>query len=609
MDWSRRRRPGWRGPALLVGGSLVASIVLFAFVINPYSGEGMLDPWIYTGYATDYVAMYQRFGQTYYSTRVSSIWLLELGNSLVGEHGFVAVRALQFAVLLISVGAVTRSLFSTRAAAAVVALMLSSTWLLRAAADDYTQFTSITYLAVGTACITVPIQSRKSRLLVVSGCVLGGAFYYWSINAHPAILFSAAPFLLAFTVLGCRKWRAHFRLPLTIRPYKRFPVLVIAFCIGSLMGYAVLSIALGLRVGISVETIQFEGTTVRFSQALADGDAARWTVALVNQYYTLYLLIPASLVLNLLLARGVAAKTARRDRKRIALEFSVIASTAQIVFVGVNHFVLHGGNLGWHFTVVMFAPVFYANIVAMFGLIELRTRSAGYLAAIVGVSWLAAYALPRATTDLTLFWMLWITGIASALTFGVVANAFSHSSDSENPRSIGGVASALALAMLVLAATVAPFAMESGAGVAPASSAGYYALATDTGEGNTYALRTTSNEFVRQVNHQITPNERVLFYYPSNPKWLNSLQSTFLWMYSCVDCNLRHPFPQFLDPETVSRYAPATLVVLTTTLAEQDQFVHYQRHLSWLKPLRDVTTIGQIPRRAYVSIYSVEPVG
>jgi hypothetical protein len=146
---ARRRRTRsdvpWATAAILatpIAWYLAGSLTLFQ--------NGFLDPYFYTGYVNRYGQLLDRYGNTYYATRLADIFPQRALSGLLGfEGGYYAWHYLLAVAALGSVYAVARRHAGAPTAAIVTAALVAAPWLPRALISDYVDGPAIAYILVG----------------------------------------------------------------------------------------------------------------------------------------------------------------------------------------------------------------------------------------------------------------------------------------------------------------------------------------------------------------------------------------------------------------------------------------------------------------------------
>ena len=164
---------------------------------------GMLDPYIYTGYIHHYSDLLQRYGRTYYSTRVAFLFPDIVFVQLLGdEWGYFAFRYLALIVGAASLYDIARRYYSTMLAIVIVTLFLYSPWTIRSVTYDHYDGFAVIYLLCALNCILI---AHRGSLF---GSLLAGAFFALAFNCNIFVLAIGGLFFPSWLILrAMRGWR------------------------------------------------------------------------------------------------------------------------------------------------------------------------------------------------------------------------------------------------------------------------------------------------------------------------------------------------------------------------------------------------------------------
>jgi len=166
---------------------LIAILLLTGLILAGSRGiliqAGTIDAYFYTSFIHNYADLVERFGNTYYSTRIAHIYPASILASALGpEKGYVAYRFMLLSAALISVWAMIRSYYPVAVGILLVVGAAFSPWLLRSLFWDYTDSSGVVYLLVCTALFATASGVAKGRLL------LAGAFSALAANTNLYLL-------------------------------------------------------------------------------------------------------------------------------------------------------------------------------------------------------------------------------------------------------------------------------------------------------------------------------------------------------------------------------------------------------------------------------------
>lgn len=199
-------RYDWRINVLLVLPLILISINGSWLFIYPL--QGLLDPWIYTGYFLDFKSHLVNFSTTYFGSRLP--WILPgyfvhkifpplLANTLL--------HLIYYYTSICSLYLILKNLFTKQVAFLTVLLMGTFIYFLRSFGSNYIDGAAITYLLLTLFFLTPSSQSKKARL----GIFFSGFFYSCLLFTQ---IFSIAftPFLLFyyFIFFRCYPKKAYF---------------------------------------------------------------------------------------------------------------------------------------------------------------------------------------------------------------------------------------------------------------------------------------------------------------------------------------------------------------------------------------------------------------
>ncbi len=523
--------------AWITGIAAIAALatVLVSGTVVLYGAIGYLDPWIYTGYIQSYGDLLERFGRTYYSTRVGALWPSAILYEGLGDAAYVVSRWLT--LFAIGMGTV---FFLRRLGRPIIAFaggcaLMASTPLLVELADDYTQEIAIAYAVVALACA----MSRKAVMWVVAGA-LGSL----AVNSHESVLYMIIP-LLVFVIIF------HVQGDDSRGRGRRILGRLTAGLSGFILVQIALSLIMAARFGWERSNWYFQEISVDLSRNLASGLARNWEVPFANTY--LLVTVTTFVVAGWIALTGIAAYV-QRERSAMRLLVAPLAGgTTLVALILISHFIIGSGFVGWPFMLVMAVVPTLLLAWAALQIIWSQSHLPSWPAvAASAVAIALALVVARYLPGRDLWLVLWITAVATAVgTAGLAMMLRRHSSP---PRVLGALGIG-AIAVVAVLLPTSPFATTDGArGVYLSSLNGPAAMGHDV-----WAL---ARAFQREVEEQLSDGEYPRFYYSSDSNaqviseqvygelirgdfnWRDSIQSTYLWAYSCMSCDVPHPFPE-----------------------------------------------------------------
>jgi hypothetical protein len=135
---------------------------------NVINQNGMIDPFVYTGFIHSYRELLVRFGRTYYSTRIAFIDPARALLFLFGDSaGYVLLRFVALAVALGSLWSIARRYYGSHVAAFCLVLFALHPVLVRSLLWDHVEF--------ATAYLLIPLVPIDLVTPVGGPCAAAGA--------------------------------------------------------------------------------------------------------------------------------------------------------------------------------------------------------------------------------------------------------------------------------------------------------------------------------------------------------------------------------------------------------------------------------------------------
>ena len=211
--------------AVVVG--LVLSAGLLATAGATLNQSISLDPYFYAAYIHDYADTLERFGRTYYSTRIAFIFPARALVALLGTvGGYFTLRFLMLGAAAAAVFTIGLRFYGTRTAFLAVTWLCFTPWLPRSLLWTLYDGVGVVYLLIGMAFLVVP--TRRWRY----GHAAAGAFFALAVNCNLLLLAVGGLFIPGWLFINRRRgdrWLDH--------------AVVLALC-GFLSMYLVLALAL-----------------------------------------------------------------------------------------------------------------------------------------------------------------------------------------------------------------------------------------------------------------------------------------------------------------------------------------------------------------------------
>ncbi len=551
------------GPDLLgILALAVAAMFIVAGGAYLYGAVGWIDPWIYTSYISSYGSLLDRFGRTYYSTRVAAIWPQGIAYKVFGSEAYAIIRW----VVLLACGGGVASFLRQRTGrwisyAGGLAVIFSAP-LLFALEDDYTQEVAIAYVL-----LALPFLAARRPMLAL----VGGIFISLAVNAHEGIVYLAIPLLAACLVDSLM--RTTVRRTLVGSAY---------VVLGFFTAQGLLSLIMGLKYGWVRSNYFFQETTIDFYQQLSNGLASKWSVPWNNDYTQVMTmaivvgvwLLGAAIVLAIRRREDMASILAIGRREGMAgilaigrregmasIIAAAVASAVLIAMVLYSHFVKQTGFVGLPYTLVYASTLSVVVIWLALGATTTGRPSRWLAVTAITATLIISMLLPAWLAAGPIWDGLWWLSITIA--FGcliVSAMPWRHAP------------TALAIGAMVTAGFIVPLGPLTTTGNARASFAGVSLAGGDAGARNAdgAAVHSLAIQFEDYVTSRVPPSVPLLIYYPWSPA-LISIQSTFLWGPTCADCtSSSSAFPHYPRPliEYFQRIGNKALVIMAPSRAE-----------------------------------------
>jgi hypothetical protein len=298
---------------------------------NIYTQFPFIDSYVNTGYIYNTQPLVQRFGETYYLLRLSSILPQRFVHELLGpELGYIAVRYIMLLVACSSLFMIVRRFFGVVPALYSALLIAFSPWYLRSITWEYVDGSAITYLFAGLACILAPVRPRRLHYLAA------GALLALATNSNLYSLAIAGAFVPSLIYL---------------RHEEPFRLLLVDACmaaVGFVLAYCGLALVLStIYPGLG---LLFEMFTVKVASGLLAGGSESWfeplgTYVFAKRNY--FVLAPALVLvsgLSVLAANRGAGPRPDGKHARAMIAFTLYLGLVVAVYL-VNHFAFHSPRI------------------------------------------------------------------------------------------------------------------------------------------------------------------------------------------------------------------------------------------------------------------------
>ncbi len=476
---------------------ILLSLIVVATASTLVLQAGFLDPYVYAGYVHDYFGTFQRYGHTYYSSRIAYIFLDKTFISIFGETtGLLLCRILILSCSAYAAFCIAKRYFGWGPAIIAISWICLIPWLLRSIAWTHYDGFATAYLLFALTFLLVP---RDRRLIAHAAA---GFFLALAVNCNLHLLMVAGLFAPSWLWFNRRVRLADLAF------------LILSIATGFIVGYAILQLLFSLAIGNF--RVFIEAAALNSARSLLGGELANW-------FHPFSKLIAGGMFIFLMpifftLAGVIGLIVNRRHLSTEKGDFFVASSFyCAAVFVGA--LVLHTFFKHTWFSVfyydVYFVPACLLVLISLAGMTfdALSKKAAWFLASTSLLSLLALW-FSRETMDITLSvdirpWMYFsVVVLLCALVY---------------PK----ITAAPVLLVGLICATYGMFQMQAGV----VQQYALWAGKDMRGEADVYRGAVFLQSFVRRHVPNTAP---VGFWYSNDPKNvnLNSMQAMFLWAYS-----------------------------------------------------------------------------
>jgi hypothetical protein len=463
-----------------------------------YSCVGCLDPWLYTGYINSYNDLYERYGSTYYSTRISAIFPSAFLSNQFGDFSYLLVRYLHFLTAQIIFFNIAKRFISKRISLLLSMVLIIYPLYINAYTDDYTVGYATTFSLVALYTL-VAIKSIFLKHL------LFGFFASFSFNSYEGFaLYTLAPMYSAFLIIQVKSVRNILKSISTAS-------------LGFLTCQLTLSLVYFNFIKSNEVRFFFQIKSIEMARWLFEGGAKNWSVP----FFSYYLIIVVGVLLILIYL--IVFQNRRSDhldfKNTLDGKFILLWSLFSLGLILHGHFVQQSALLGYGFLLNFWIPIL------SYFLIFLLKNYHEYKIMIYSI--------------LTVFLLIFLYKLFYNFNFQLMLILIcvftfliylSHNGEKFTYKNISHY-KLLISSILFIFLMVSPL-IGFKTTLPNSSRAGI--------DGK--EVYVSAREFQTFV-HKNTGNN-VIFWYPGNVNYFNSIQSTFLWGYSCLVCASGPEFPQ-----------------------------------------------------------------
>lgn len=458
---------------------------------------GALDPFVYTGYIHSYDDLVERYGPTYYGSRIAFIFPARFFNWLFGDlAGYEVYRYLTLVAGVATVFGIAYKYFSFSIGIFIAIFFAFNPWVLRSLLSDHYDGVAATYLLVGMGFLVIEARSLTSKSL------FAGVMFALATNTNTFTFGVAGAFTLPWMIM-------HLGLGL------RAVALKIFFICGGFVGTY---IAMGSLMALFYPSYGFffERTAFGMARWMLEGGAGNWFIdfsgilapGLDQRLYPVALLAGAIML---------GAITRMKLQNKILFISFVVYLFSLMILYSILHFLFKASVFSYQYYIIYLLPGSFLVLIFIIG--ELALLAGAKKNKII---------LLCAGVHLS----LWFTGYQIPGIFGV-HDFYDYS----------------AAFLMLIPLGVALSHVRPGlalASVAIISSSGFLVVIDYNG------MKMLQNGTVQTINRDVYDGARFLqktvdrlgsarsgllrFWYTGEPGdktiHLNSIQSTFLWGYS-----------------------------------------------------------------------------
>ena len=351
------------GPAFRSAPFLLIPLLILLLVPSILNQAGGLDAFVYTAYIHDYADLVGRYGRTYYSTRLSHILPNAAAASLLGDQaGYYFIRYVLFVTATASIHAIARRYAAPPAAWFITLFFSTHVWLLFEVFWDHYDGSVIVFALAGLALL----QPRSKEALAHVGA---GFAFAWAANGNPMGLVIAAAYAPTWLI---DRWNL---------PWREVLRSLSAAGIGFVLGYAILIFAM-TRLYPDAGW-RFDEVTMDILGYMLTGGGSNWFISLKTLFLDLgnyeTLIFPFFLGVS---ACGLLAglRGSDTDRRNVIGAASFVALT--IALFALFHFILHWGLLSLHYYLIYALPACLVATSAFIGQWRLEAERRGIIIAV-----------------------------------------------------------------------------------------------------------------------------------------------------------------------------------------------------------------------------------
>lgn len=489
---------------------LLFPLLTLLLVRSDLNQAGSLDAFFYTAFSNDYVDMVSRYSGYYYSTRLSHILPNALANYVFdSQAAYLFVRYLQLVAATVAIFFISRHYATEIVAWFATLFFCTHVWLLRSLLWDYVDGTVVTYSLIGIAFLLPRKNERWAHF--GAGIAFAGA-----ANGNPMCLIIPAGYAATWLIE---------RLD---RPLKNNLKSVAACICGFFLGHGLLAVAM-----LALDPLagwNFERVTLNAVSSLLSGGASNWFNTLSDIFLKSGFYQPLTLPFFLSVSFVAMFCTGSDSQKRKTFAAFAFMMSTTVIFL-IFHFVLTTGALGYSFSLIYALP---ASVVALSSLLgKWNPRSLRAVLLFGGLFFVAQFSIWWSAPRILPIILRFHFEILLMLSILAFAALFALATPKVNQRS--GLFAIILL--FVLLASNAFFLRKDTAPIYGDSS----------GRQTEWDVRNGALYLQNFIARHVPRNVPVRFWYGVRDPYLNSVQSSHLWLTSRLSWPTEAQMPQIDD--------------------------------------------------------------
>jgi hypothetical protein len=490
--------------------------------------EICIDSFFYTGYISSYNDLFNRYGLTYYSARIAGIFPSAFLFNLFGGISYFIIRYIHLLLAEIILYNIAKKFITKKLSILFSLVMIINPLYLNAFATDYPTGYANTYFLI--AMYALLIINRKLYKFFLFGFFSSLAF-----NSNETFsMFAIAPMLLAYLFIYIKQ--------------KKEILLGLFFSLnGFLLAQSLLSLIFIVLINGNDSNFFFQKKSLEVAKWLIiDGGAGNWAVPFLNRNLIIILSI-------LFILFYTSVKIVNKDKfkrsastEQLITKFLRLWSLLTLLLILFNHFILHGGLIGWRVFMAYWIPILTISLLYIF---YLNTDNK-FFAPIIFLS-ITLILVIRLLNNFE-FNLLLIYLVITFLIYKEIVREIKYRNS--KVLSFDYLFSGMLFLYIFFGSVV----------VFNETLNRYQRIGTDRFE--VYHTALEFQEFIQDF-----AGSNVVFWYPETDSNLISIQSIFLWGYSCLTCANGPDFPSLTSDQLNVINSKTDLILMTRDEFETKQ--------------------------------------